>query len=244
MKTPKQPDTDAHPELLRAWDRRQFIKNAAAGTALLAAGGALYRIAADDMNRKARAETRSDGRKRLPPGQRVIEHLKDMGGDPGDGQAKHFRLRVHGAVKTPYDLDYAQLLKLPQVEREADVHCVTGWSNLGATYKGVLISTLAEKAGVKGNVRHVILEAEHGFTSNIPYAEATGDTCMVTYRMNGKPFSLDHGAPARGLIPDLYFWKSAKWITGVKFVVDDEPGYWEVRGYHNHADPWKEERYA
>jgi len=70
------------------------------------------------------------------------------------------------------------------------------------------------------------------------------ETSMVTYRLNGKPFALEHGAPVRGLVPDLYFWKSAKWLTGLKFVKNDEPGYWETRGYNNHADPWKEERYA
>jgi DMSO/TMAO reductase YedYZ molybdopterin-dependent catalytic subunit len=234
-------DDDA---LKRAWDRRQFIKNAAAGTALVALGGALYRIAADDMTRRAQAEKRADGKKRLPPGQRVIEKLKDMGGDPGDGEAKKFRLRVHGLVEHEYELDYAQLLKLPQTTQEADVHCVTGWSVLGATFKGVRIADLADKAGVKSGVKHVIFEAAHGYTSNVPYAEAIAPACMVTYRMNGKPFSIAHGAPARGLVPDLYFWKSAKWITGIKFVDEDEPGYWEVRGYHNHADPWKEERYG
>ncbi len=238
------PDLERHPETRRSWDRRQFLRNAAAGTALVAVGGALYRIAADDMTRKARAEDRADGRKRLPPGQRVIETLKDMGGDPGDGQAKNFRLKVHGAVKSPFELDYSGLLKLPQTTSDADVHCVTGWSVLGATFKGVALATIAEKAGVKDKVRHVIFEAEHGYTTNVPYREAIAPGAMVTYRMNGKPFAVDHGAPVRGLVPDLYFWKSAKWLTGVRFVVDDEPGYWEVRGYHNHADPWKEERYG
>jgi DMSO/TMAO reductase YedYZ molybdopterin-dependent catalytic subunit len=147
-------------------------------------------------------------------------------------------------VKNPFVLDYAGLLKLPQTETAADVHCVTGWSLLGALYKGVLISTLAEKAGVKGDVRHVVFEAAHGYTSNVPFKEAIGPTDLITYRMNGKPFAIENGAPVRALVPDLYFWKSAKWITGVKFVVDDEPGYWEVRGYHNHADPWREERYG
>ena len=240
----KVPDLDRFPGVRPGWDRRRFLKNAAAGTALVALGGALYRIAADDLTRQARAEKRSDGRRRLPPGQKVIERLKDMGGDPGTGSAKDFRLRVHGLVKNEYTLDYAGLLKMPQSEIEADVHCVTGWSCLGNVYKGVLIANLATKAAVKDGVKHVIFEAAHGYTANVPYNEAIRGNCMVTYRMNGKPFSLTHGAPARGLIPDLYFWKSAKWITGVRFVAEDDPGYWEVRGYHNHADPWKEERYA
>jgi DMSO/TMAO reductase YedYZ molybdopterin-dependent catalytic subunit len=226
------------------FDRREFIKKAAAGTVLVALGGALYRIADDDLNKQARAEKRSDGRQRLPPGQKVIDHWKDMGGDPGDGEAKNFSLKVHGAVKNPFDLDYAALLKLPQTEVTADVHCVTGWTCLDNLFKGVLISDLADKAGLKKGVRHVIFEANNGYTTNVPFAEATAPNCLVTYRLNGKPFSIEHGAPVRGLVPDLYFWKSAKWLTGIRFVKEDEPGYWEVRGYHNHANPWKEERYA
>lgn len=228
----------------RAWERRQFLKTAAAGTAFLALGGALVRLAADDLTREAQAQKRTDGKSRLPPGQRVIETLKPMGGEAGEGDVKSFRLRVHGAVKAPFELDYAALLKLPQVEQAADVHCVTGWSMLGGLWKGVLLSVLAEKAQVTDEARHVIFEAAHGYTANVPLKEALAPSVMLTYRLNGKPFALRHGAPVRSLVPDLYFWKSAKWLTGVRFVKKDEPGYWETRGYHNHADPWNEERYS
>jgi DMSO/TMAO reductase YedYZ molybdopterin-dependent catalytic subunit len=238
------PDLDRYPELAAQWDRRQFIKSAAVGTAFMAVGGSLVRLAADDLTRAARAETRRDGRPRLPPGQRVIQFLRPMGGQEGNGSVSSFRLKVYGAVKTPFELDYKGLLSLPQVTKEADVHCVTGWSMLGGIWKGVQVSLLAEKAGIKGEARHVIFEAAHGFTANAPLEEALADNALITYRVNGKPFAIEHGAPVRGLVPDLYFWKSAKWITGVRFVKDDRPGFWEVRGYHNHADPWKEERYG
>jgi DMSO/TMAO reductase YedYZ molybdopterin-dependent catalytic subunit len=238
------PDLDRYPELRERWDRRKFIKSAAAGSALMAVGGALFRIAADDLTKAARAEKRPDGRQRLPPGQRVIEYLRPMGGQEGDGDVKTFKLRVTGLVKKPFEVDYAGLLKLPQVTKSADVHCVTGWSMLGGEYKGVQVAKLAEIAEIKSEARFVIFESAHGFTANAPLKEATADNALITYRLNGKPFKLQHGAPVRGLVPDLYFWKSAKWITGVRFVKDDVPGYWEVRGYHNHADPWKEERYG
>ena len=244
MPDSRRPDLDRYPELKQAWDRRQFVKSAVAGTALMALGGALFRLAGDDVSKHARAEVRPDGRPRLPPGQRVIQALRPMGGDEGDGDVRKFKLRVHGLVRAPFEVDYAGLLALPQVQKEADVHCVTGWSMLGGLWKGVQIATLAEKAQVKPEARFVIFEAAHGYTANAPMKEATADTAMVTYRLNGKPLALQHGAPVRGLVPDLYFWKSAKWITGIKFVRADEPGYWEVRGYNNHADPWKEERYA
>ena len=244
MRDPRRPDLERYPDLQKAWDRRQFIRSAAVGTAFMAFGGALVRIAGDDLTKEARAEKRTDGKNRLPPGQRTLKALRPMGGAEGDGEARNFRLRVHGAVKAPFEIDYAGLLQLPQVEKEADVHCVTGWSLLGGVWRGVQIATLAEKAQVKSDARFVIFEAAHGYTANAPLKEATADTAMVTYRLNGKPLALQHGAPVRGLVPDLYFWKSAKWITGVRFVRNDEPGYWEVRGYNNHADPWKEERYA
>ncbi|HEY0989516.1 MAG TPA: molybdopterin-dependent oxidoreductase [Kofleriaceae bacterium] len=244
MPDSRRPDLDRYPELKEAWDRRKFIKSAAVGTAFMALGGALVRLASDDVSRQARAEMRPDGRPRLPPGQRALQALRPMGGAEGDGDVRSFKLRVHGLVKAPFEIDYAGLLALPQVQKEADVHCVTGWSLLGGLWKGVQIATLAEKAQVKPEARFVIFEAAHGYTANAPLKEATADTAMVTYRLNGKPLALEHGAPVRGLVPDFYFWKSAKWITGIKFVKADEPGYWEVRGYNNHADPWKEERYA
>jgi DMSO/TMAO reductase YedYZ molybdopterin-dependent catalytic subunit len=236
------PDLDRYPELKAAWDRRQFIKSAAVGTVFMALGGALVRIAADDLTREARAEKLPDGRPRVPPGQKVIKALKPLGGDEGDGKVETFRLKVHGAVQKPFEIDYASLLKLPQAQRSIDVHCVTGWSMLDGLWKGVNVTTLAEAAAVKGDAKHIIFEAANGYTTNVRLDE--GLAGMVTYRLDGKPLSLDHGAPVRGLVPNLYFWKSAKWITGIKFVREDQPGYWETRGYHNHADPWKEERYG
>jgi DMSO/TMAO reductase YedYZ molybdopterin-dependent catalytic subunit len=231
-------------DVLKSMRRREFIRSAAAGTLIVGVGGALMKLAADDLTKEARAEKRADGRERLPPGQRVIEYLRPMGGEEGDGEVKSFRLKVHGAVKKPFEVDYKGLLGLTQVTKDADVHCVTGWSMIGGKWKGVQIKELAALAELKEGVKHVILEAAHGFTANVPLEEATRDNALITYRLNGKPFALQHGAPVRALIPDLYFWKSAKWITGVRFVKKDEPGYWETRGYHNHADPWLEERYG
>jgi DMSO/TMAO reductase YedYZ molybdopterin-dependent catalytic subunit len=224
--------------------RRDFLKKAAAGTLLVAVGGGLYRLAADDLTRQARGQTRGDGRPRLPPGQRVIEALRPMGGEAGSPKTDSFRLVVHGEVERPLSIPWKELLAMPVSKLVADVHCVTGWSVLGHSWTGVKVSYLAERAGVKSSARHVIFEAAHGYTANVPLAEATAPNALVTYEMNGKPFQRRHGAPVRGLVPDLYFWKSAKWLTGIRFVRRDQPGYWETRGYHNHADPWREERYG
>jgi DMSO/TMAO reductase YedYZ molybdopterin-dependent catalytic subunit len=223
--------------------RRRFIKLAGAGTAIVALGGLKY-VLSDELTELAKAETRGDGRPRLPPGQRVLERLKPMGGEEGDPSPGAFLLRVHGLVEHKFDLDFAALLALPQTTAAADVHCVTGWSVLGAQWTGVRLKELAAKAGVRPEARHVIFEAAHGYTSNVPLADALADNVMVVHHLDEKPLSRANGAPVRALVPDRYFWKSAKWLRGIRFVQKDEPGYWEQRGYNNHADPWREERYA
>jgi DMSO/TMAO reductase YedYZ molybdopterin-dependent catalytic subunit len=226
----------------RRWDRRRFIKSAAAGTTLTVLGGLYY--FSDTLTREARAQTRPDGRPRLPPGQRVIERLKPMGGQPGDPSVANYRLKIHGAVEHAYELTFADLLALPQINVMYDVHCVTGWSVLGAKWRGVTLLELATRAKVRDSARHVIFEAAHGYTANVPKKEALQPNVMVVHQLDDLPLPRTHGGPVRGLVPDLYFWKSAKWLTGIRFVERDEPGYWETRGYHNHADPWKEERYS
>jgi DMSO/TMAO reductase YedYZ molybdopterin-dependent catalytic subunit len=223
--------------------RREFIRRAAAGTVIVAFGGALYAIS-DDLTREAQAQERADGRPRVPPGQRVISALKPMGGDQGDPSPGKFRLKVHGEVEAPFELDFAGLLAMPQVELGADVHCVTGWSVLGARFGGVRLKDLAERARLKPSARHVVFEAAHGYTANVRLEEALRPNVLVAHRLDGRALPRAHGAPVRALVPDLYFWKSAKWLTGVRFTARDEPGYWETRGYHNHADPWREERHG
>jgi DMSO/TMAO reductase YedYZ molybdopterin-dependent catalytic subunit len=232
----------ANLELERLKARRRFLQKAATGTAIAVLGG-VYALS-DDLTRTARAETRHDGRPRLPPGQRVITALKPMGGEPGDPSTSRLRLRVHGEVESPFELDFAALLELPQLEKALDVHCVTGWSVLGARFAGVGLRTLAERARPKPRARFVIFEAAHGYTANVPLREALKENVLVAHRLAGTPLPRAHGGPLRAVVPDLYFWKSAKWLTGVRFVARDEPGYWETRGYHNHADPWREERYG
>ncbi len=230
-------------DLVESMRRREFIRHAVAGTVVTAFGG-LYYLAGDELTRQARAQTLPDGRPRLPPGQRVIEALEPMGGDPGDPRPSVFRLRVHGEVERPMELDFATLLTHPQVEQHADVHCVTGWSVLGATWTGIQVAHLAKLAGIRAGVKHVVFEAAHGYTANVPIDEALAPDVLVAHKLEGRALTRPHGPPARALVPSLYFWKSAKWLTGIRFTLRDEPGYWEIRGYHNHADPWLEQRYA
>jgi hypothetical protein len=223
--------------------RRTFIR-ALAGTTVIALGGATYVLADDAEERKARSTLRPDGRPRLPPNQFLLKHLRPMGGDPGDPSPGNWRLDVHGEVESPFTLDMAGLLAMPQVEQVCDVHCVTKWTVLDARFTGVRIADLAARARVKPSAHHVILEAAHGYTANVLLREALSPNSLVAHRLEGTSLPRAHGAPVRGLVPDLYFWKSPKWLTGIRFSTADEPGYWETRGYHNHADPWREERYG
>ena len=232
----------SHQDIDKTLARRRFIQGAGAGTVVLALGG-VY-VLSDDLTREARAQTRSDGRQRLPPGQRVIRALRPMGGEPGDPSPGAYRLRIHGEVEAPFELSFAELLALPQTELALDVHCVTTWSVLGAKFKGVGVAALASRARLKSSARHVIFEAAHGYTSNVALRDALRPNVLVAHQLDGAPLARAHGAPVRAILPDFYFWKSAKWLTGIRFAREDEPGYWETRGYNNHADPWKEERYA
>jgi DMSO/TMAO reductase YedYZ molybdopterin-dependent catalytic subunit len=224
--------------------RRTFLRRLGAGALVAALGGGVYVIAGDDLERRARAELRSDGRSRLPPGQRLLRELRPMGGTPGDPSPAAFHLRVEGEVEHPFRVDFAQLLAMPQTEQLSDVHCVTGWSVLDARWKGVRVSELAKRAGLKPTARHVIFEAAFGYSANVRLAEALAPDVLIAHELDGRPLPHPNGPPARALVPSLYFWKSAKWITAIRFSSHDEPGYWEQRGYHNHADPWKEERYG
>jgi DMSO/TMAO reductase YedYZ molybdopterin-dependent catalytic subunit len=233
--------TDEYPELARCIERRRFLMAASAGTAIMALGGTY--VLASELDPRAK-QLRPDGRRRLPPGQRIIDALKPMGGDPGDPNPANHRLYVHGEVENPMVFDFARLVALPATELTCDVHCVTGWSMLDGRWTGVQISHLAKLVKVKDTARYVIFEAANGYTANVRLAEAIAPSCLLAYKHGGAPLARPHGPPVRALVPDLYFWKSAKWLQSVRFSARDRPGYWETRGYHNHADPWKEERYG
>jgi DMSO/TMAO reductase YedYZ molybdopterin-dependent catalytic subunit len=222
--------------------RRQFIQRAAVGTTLAVLGGLYY--FGEDAFGQPNTERRPDGRLRVPPGQRVLQALRPMGGQPGSPLRKDFRLRISGEVEQPMELDFDALSKLEPNEAALDVHCVTGWSVLGARFTGVPMQVLANLAKPRAAVRYVIFEAAHGYTANVPLREALAPSSRLAFALDGAPLAQPHGSPVRAVVPDLYFWKSPKWLTGIKFVNLDQPGYWERRGYNNHGDPWREERYA
>jgi DMSO/TMAO reductase YedYZ molybdopterin-dependent catalytic subunit len=198
----------------------------------------------DELTGEALAAPKQGDRPRLPPGQRLVSALKPMGGQEGDPSRANLTLRVHGEVQRPLSLGFRDLMKFANPTLTVDVHCVTGWSVFDAKFTGVRVRELAERAGVKPGARYVIFEAAHGYTSNVRLNEALAPDVLVAHRLNDTPLPRQHGGPLRAVVPSLYFWKSAKWLTGIRFVTQDAPGYWETRGYHNRADPWLEQRYA
>ncbi|MBI4766325.1 MAG: molybdopterin-dependent oxidoreductase [Deltaproteobacteria bacterium] len=222
--------------------RRNFL--AAAGGTMVSIGlpGTFVKLF-DFEQRALAAQTRPDGKPRIPPGQDAIKKILDMGGRPGTATVDNFTLRVRGEVEKPLVLSYQDLLALEQVQLTCDVHCVTGWTLLDSRWSGVRLSTIMRLAKLRKEANFVIFEAAAGYTANIPITEARKENVILAHSFFGQKLPKEHGSPVRALVPDRYFYKSAKWLEGIKFTTKDEPGYWESNGYSNSADPWKEERY-
>ena len=221
--------------------RRTFL--AAAGGTLVSIGlpGTFIKLA-DAEQRALAAATRPDGRPRLPPGQLAVENIRDMGGTLGTATVANWRLRVYGEVERPVVLSYQELLELGQVHITCDIHCVTGWTLLDSKWSGVRLATIMDSVRPRKSAGFIIFEAAAGYTSNIPISEISKENVILAHSLFGEKLPREHGAPVRVLIPDRYFYKSAKWLEAVKVTSRDEPGFWETRGYSNSADPWLEER--
>jgi DMSO/TMAO reductase YedYZ molybdopterin-dependent catalytic subunit len=222
--------------------RRTFL--AAAGGTIISIGlpGTFIRLAEAEQ-RVLAASIRPDGRPRLPPGQAAVEKLTDMGGTPGATTAANWRLSINGEVERPIVLSFQELLNLDQVQITCDIHCVTGWTLLDSRWSGVRLSTIMDMVKPRKNGKFLIFKAAAGYTSNVSIREIKNENVILAHSFFGDKLPVEHGAPVRALVPDRYFYKSAKWLEAIKISSRDEPGYWETQGYSNSADPWKEERY-
>jgi DMSO/TMAO reductase YedYZ molybdopterin-dependent catalytic subunit len=227
---------------VRKVSRRTFL--AAAGGTLVSIGlpGTFIKLAEAEQHALATA-TRPDGRPRLPPGQMAVEKIRNMGGTPGTTDAKTWSLRVYGEVERPIVISYQELLEFEQVDIICDVHCVTGWSLLDSRWSGVRLKTIIDEARPRGDAGFLIFEAAAGFASNIPISDIQDENVIVAHSMFGEKLPRANGAPVRAIVPDRYFYKSAKWLKSVKVSSRDEPGFWESIGYSNSADPWKGQRF-
>jgi DMSO/TMAO reductase YedYZ molybdopterin-dependent catalytic subunit len=152
-------------------------------------------------------------------------------------------MELHGSVENAVQLGFAQLLSLPQKDVVVDIHCVTSWTKLDTRWRGVPFTAIEELVHPRPEARFVVMECEQGFTTSLPIERLREPDVLVAQTYDGKPLPPEHGGPVRMLVPKRYFYKSAKWLRGLKFVAEDEPGFWEVRGYSNIADPWAETRY-
>lgn len=190
-----------------------------------------------------------DPARRTPPGQVLTKKwpVLHYGEVPIIDRAT-WTLSVSGLCDEPYTLTWEDLQALPRVEVRCDIHCVTRWSRLDNVFLGVPTRTIIELAKPRPEATHVIQHArsEPGddWTTNLPLDEFTEEDCLIAWAHDGEPLSADHGGPVRAVVPRLYFWKGAKWISGLELTDRDRPGFWELNGYHMHGDPWTEERFG
>jgi DMSO/TMAO reductase YedYZ molybdopterin-dependent catalytic subunit len=182
---------------------------------------------------------------RLPPGQYLTEKWPVLhAGSVPNADLATWDFRVWGEVEEPVTLSWAGFDALPKTENVQDIHCVTRWSRFDASFEGVHWSELAKLARPKPTARFVIAHAEAGFTSNVPLSFLEDPNALLATHADGEPLSPEHGYPLRLVIPGKYFWKSAKWLRAIELSSIDRPGFWERYGYHNDADPWRQERYG
>ncbi|MQA00673.1 MAG: molybdopterin-dependent oxidoreductase [Dehalococcoidia bacterium] len=198
------------------------------------------------FRRDPRSDERlEDGRPRLPPGQRLTDGwpVLHYGGIPRIDLAT-WEFRVFGLVEEELTLNWDEFMALPQAQMQNDIHCVTTWSKFDNDWQGVRFRDIVARVKPLPEAKHVVFHSYGGYTTNVPLDEMLSDDDMLAHTHNGEPLSIEHGWPLRGVIPHLYFWKSAKWVRGMEFVAQDRPGFWEMYGYHMHGDPWTEERYG
>jgi DMSO/TMAO reductase YedYZ molybdopterin-dependent catalytic subunit len=180
---------------------------------------------------------------RIPPGQYVTADFPVLSAGPTPNiPLDKWSFTISGQLDKPLAWSWQELLSLPAEDVTVDIHCVTKWTKLDTTWKGVSVDTLLKD--VPTAAEFVIAHSYGGYTTNLPLEDVTDGKAWVAYQFGGEPLEPEHGGPARLLVPHLYFWKSAKWVRGLELRDEDEPGFWEGYGYHNYGDPWREQRYA
>ena len=196
------------------------------------------------VSRGFRGRRRGEARAgRVPPGQYVETDFPVLSAGPTPRTPlEAWTFTIEGEVDEPLTLTWDEFRALSSETITKDIHCVTKWSKLDTTWQGVSVDTLLE--GVETAAEYAVAFCDGGYTTNLPLEDLTGGTAWVAYAYDGAPLDPEHGGPARLLVPHLYFWKSAKWVRGLRLLDHDEPGFWEGLGYHNRGDPWLEQRYA
>jgi DMSO/TMAO reductase YedYZ molybdopterin-dependent catalytic subunit len=182
---------------------------------------------------------------RLPPGQYLTRDFPVLSAGPTPHVAlDRWSFTIEGLVREPVSWTWEQFGALPAREWTVDISCVTKWTKLDTQWTGVSVDTLLEHVEIDTAARFVIAYSVGGYTTNLPLTDVINGQAFVAYNYDGAPLEPTHGGPARLVVPHLYFWKSAKWVSGLRLTAEDEPGFWESLGYHNRGDPWREERYS
>ncbi len=192
-----------------------------------------------------RSKNREKYGDRLPPGQKLVHDwpVLTYGGTPRI-DLDTWRLRIFGAVDREVELTWEQFQAPPTATVTCDIHCVTAWSRMDNRFEGVLFRELLNHFQPQPAAKHVRVHSYGGYTTNVPLPDLMRDNVLLAHKHDGRELTPPHGWPLRLVIPHLYFWKSAKWVRGLEFIEKDEPGFWEMYGYHMRGDPWKEERYS
>ena len=184
-------------------------------------------------------------RERLPPGQYLTDDFPvlQLGPTPRVG-TEDWRFTLRHGARPLASWTWQEFSALPRTRWGGDIHCVTKWSKFDTKWEGVSVDDILAAAGISAPTGFVLAEGHDDYTTNVPVADLTGGRAMVATLYEGEPIPPDHGGPARLLVPHLYFWKSAKWVKGLRFTEKDEAGFWELRGYHMYGDPWREQRFT
>lgn len=184
---------------------------------------------------------------RLPPGQTLTERFPILHeGEVPDYSRDGWSLRVFGLVEAERVFTLDELQAMPRTAVVCDIHCVTRWSKFDTAWEGVRFRDFLQAAGirVRPEARHVMIHADNDYETNVPLADLMREDVLLAWSYDGKPLTPKHGYPLRLVVPHLYFWKSAKWVRGIELMAEDRPGFWERNGFHNYADPFREQRFS
>ena len=182
---------------------------------------------------------------RVPPGQHVVSDFPVLSAGPTPRTSlDRWSFTIEGLVRKPTKWTWEEFLKLPTQTFVVDIHCVTKWTKLDTRWEGVSVDTLFEHVELDRKAMYVTAFSDGGYTTNVPLPDIINGQAFVGYNYDGNSLAPEHGGPARLVVPNLYFWKSAKWVRGLRLMEKDRSGFWESLGYNNHGDPWKEERYT
>ncbi|MEO0114094.1 MAG: sulfite oxidase-like oxidoreductase [candidate division WOR-3 bacterium] len=187
----------------------------------------------------------TEKKNRVPPGQRLVEDFPVLhfNGIPKFDR-KRWTLRIFGLVAKERKVSFDEFMSLPRVKVLSDIHCVTGWSKLNNLWEGVSPNEIRKLVDILPEAKFVMIHSADGYSTNLSFEDFFQPDVVLAVKYNNEPITLEHGYPVRLVVPRLYLWKSAKWVNGIEFMAEDKLGFWESRGYHNHGDPWREERYS